>query len=424
MVFGWVKKIAGTSSDKTTDKVKKVRKEKVITANSVDDNAVADNSVADNSVADNAVDDNAVDDSAVADNSVDDNAKQKTPSSKTSEKSEIHIDIAVNNTENAIVKSEPAKTKADTKKNWLNRMVGGLEKSSSKISDSISGVFTKRKLDAKAIDALQDILIMSDMGVATAQTFTDNISSTRFDKEVSDEEIKEAIVEEIEKVLSPLCKPLEINEKNSPHIILMVGVNGAGKTTTIGKLASKYIADGKKVMLGAGDTFRAAAVEQLQVWGKRVGADVISKPEGTDAGALVYEAIERAKAEKADVLLIDTAGRLHNKDYLMEALKKIDRVIKKLVPDAPHDTVLILDGTVGQNALEQVKHFSDCVPITGIIMTKLDGSAKGGTLVNIASQFSVNIHAVGVGETADDLNAFMAKDFAMGIMGVSPKEDA
>ena len=388
MVFSWVKKIAGNSSDKTTDESKKAGEEKVITGNVVVDNT-----------------------------------KQKTPNSETSEKSVTHTHIVLDNNENEIVKSEPTKTKADTKKNWLNRMVGGLEKSSSKISDSISGVFTKRKLDAKAIDALQDILIMSDMGVTIAQTFTDNISSTRFDKEVSDEEIKEAIVEEIEKVLSPLCKPLEINEKNSPHIILMVGVNGAGKTTTIGKLASKYIAEGKKVMLGAGDTFRAAAVEQLQVWGKRVGADVISKPEGADAGALVYEAIECAKAEKADVLLIDTAGRLHNKAHLMEALKKIDRVIKKLVPDAPHDTVLILDGTVGQNALEQVKHFSDCVPISGIIMTKLDGSAKGGTLVNIASQFSFNIHAIGVGETADDLNAFRAKDFATGIMGVSPKED-
>ena len=388
MVFGWGKKIADTSSDKITDEVKKPREEKAIT-----EKVVADS------------------------------VKQEAPSSETSEKPEMHTDMVLDNTENTIVKSELTKTKDDAKKSWLNRMVGGLEKSSSKISDSISGVFTKRKLDAKAIDALQDILIMSDMGVATAQTFTDNISSTRFDKEVSDAEIKEAIVEEIEKVLSPLCKPLEINEINSPHIILMVGVNGAGKTTTIGKLASKYIADGKKVMLGAGDTFRAAAVEQLQVWGKRVGAHVISKPEGADAGALVYEAIECAKAEKADVLLIDTAGRLHNKEYLMEALKKIDRVVKKLVPDAPHDTVLVLDGTVGQNALEQVKHFSDCVPITGIIMTKLDGSAKGGTLVNIASQFSVNIHAIGVGETANDLNAFMAKDFARGIMGVSPKED-
>ena len=311
------------------------------------------------------------------------------------------------------------KAEQKPKKGWLSRMIGGLEKSSSKLSNSISGVFTKRKLDAEAIEDLQDILIMSDMGVETAKTFTDNIAQNRFDKEVSDEEIKHALAGEIESVLAPLCKPLNVRSDVSPHVILMVGVNGSGKTTTIGKLASKYMAEGHKVMLGAGDTFRAAAVEQLQVWGQRTGAIVVSKDEGADAGALVYEAIERAKAENVDVLLLDTAGRLHNKEHLMEELKKVDRVIKKLMPDAPHDTVLVLDGTVGQNAIEQVRHFSDCVDVSGLIMTKLDGSARGGVLVNVSNMFNLSVHAIGVGETADDLNAFVAKDFANGIMGIS-----
>ena len=328
-------------------------------------------------------------------------------------------EIDVNDVRDSDIKSDENKNKKE-KKSWIGRMFGGLEKTSSKLTDSISGVFTKRKLDSSAIEDLQDILIMSDMGVETAKKFTNNIAATRFDKEVSDEEIKKALSEEIEVVLAPRVKPLEVKENHTPHIIMMVGVNGSGKTTTIGKLASKYVADGKKVMLGAGDTFRAAAVEQLQVWGQRTGAIVITKEEGADAGALAYEAIERAITEKADVLLLDTAGRLHNKEYLMEELKKINRVVTKLVPNAPHDTILVLDGTVGQNAIEQVKHFSDCVAVSGLIMTKLDGSARGGVLVNIANQFDLSIHAIGVGETADDLNAFDARDFARGLTGVKP----
>ena len=302
------------------------------------------------------------------------------------------------------------------KKGLFGKLFGGLTKSSSKISENIKGVFTKRKLDGEAIQDLEDILIMSDMGVELAQKFSKKLGENRFNKEITDDEIKQFLAGEITEVLKPVAKPLEL--KQTPHIILMVGVNGSGKTTTIAKLASQYVDMGKKVVMGAGDTFRAAAVEQLTVWGERIGCEVISKEEGADAGALAYETVEKAVATNADVVLIDTAGRLHNKEHLMEELKKIHRVIGKVIPEAPHDVVLVLDATVGQNALEQVNHFNEAVDITGIMMTKLDGTAKGGVLVNIAGKYNIPIYAVGVGETVDDLNSFTAEDFARSLMGI------
>ena len=306
--------------------------------------------------------------------------------------------------------------KSSDKSGFLGKLFNGLGKSSAKISENITGVFTKRKHDKEAIQDLEDILIMSDMGVELSKKMAENLAKNRFEKEISDIEIKKALALEIENVLQPVCKPMKI--KNHPQVILMVGVNGSGKTTTIAKLAQQYVQDGKKVVLGAGDTFRAAAVEQLQVWGERIGCDVISKPEGSDAGALAYETVEKGVASNADVIIIDTAGRLHNKEYLMQELKKIHRVIGKVIPNTPNEVVLVLDATVGQNGLEQVNHFKQAVDISGIIMTKLDGSAKGGVLVNIANTYNIPIYAVGVGENVDDLNSFTAKDFANSLMGL------
>ncbi len=314
-------------------------------------------------------------------------------------------------------------TPAPPEKNsgWAVRLFAGLHKSSSKIGDSISGVFTKRKLDADAVQDLSDILIMSDMGVALSERFSHNIAATRFDKNISDMDIKVALAEQIESVLRPVCVPLTLGDSR-PHIIMVVGVNGSGKTTTIGKLAHRYTQMGKSVLLGAGDTFRAAAVEQLRVWADRAGADIVYKHEGADAGALAYETISKGLDNAVDVILLDTAGRLHNKQHLMDELQKVQRVIKKRLPDAPHDTVIVLDGTVGQNALDQVAHFKDCVAVSGIIMTKLDGTAKGGVLVHIADSYKLPIHAIGVGETIDDLNAFEPMDFANALMGIDSND--
>ncbi len=314
--------------------------------------------------------------------------------------------------------ADPSQQKTGWQKTgWTMRLFDGLNKSSNKISTRISGVFTKRKLDADAVQDLSDILIMSDMGVTLSERFSQNIAQNRFDKNISDMEIKGAIAEQIQMVLSPVCVPLTLDNP-PPHIIMVVGVNGSGKTTTIGKLAHQYTQMGKSVLLGAGDTFRAAAVEQLRVWAQRACADIVYKDEGADAGALAYETISKGLKQNADVILLDTAGRLHNKHHLMDELQKVQRVVQKLVPDAPHDTVIVLDGTVGQNALDQVKHFKDCVSISGIIMTKLDGTAKGGVLVQIADTYKLPIHAIGIGEAIDDLNTFDATEFANALMGI------
>jgi fused signal recognition particle receptor len=250
-----------------------------------------------------------------------------------------------------------------------------------------------------------------------ATQVTDALRRDRFDRDISGEEVREVLAAEVAKVLGPVAQPLVIDAGQKPYIILMVGVNGSGKTTTIGKLAGLYRDQGKRVMLAAGDTFRAAAIEQLQVWGQRTGAPVVTKPAGSDASGLAYEAVERAKAEGVDVLIIDTAGRLQNRDELMSELEKIIRVIKKVEPSAPHATLLTLDATTGQNAINQVEIFGKRAGVTGLVMTKLDGTARGGILVAIAKKFAMPVHFIGVGEGVDNLEAFAAQDFAAAIAG-------
>ena len=312
----------------------------------------------------------------------------------------------------------PAFAPAPTRKlNWLQRLAGGLKRSSEQLTGNIAAVFTKKKLDAAMLEELEDILIQSDFGVDMAMQVTDALRRDRFDRDISSEEVREVLATEVAKVLEPVAQPLVIDAGQKPYVILMVGVNGSGKTTTIGKLAGLYASEGKTVMLAAGDTFRAAAIEQLQVWGQRTGAPVVTKPAGSDASGLAFEAVERAKAEGVDVLIIDTAGRLQNRDELMSELEKIIRVIKKVEPGAPHATLLTLDATTGQNALNQVEIFGKRAGVTGLVMTKLDGTARGGILVAIAKKFAMPVHFIGVGEGVDNLEAFAAKDFAAAIAG-------
>ncbi|GHF19735.1 signal recognition particle receptor FtsY [Kordiimonas sediminis] len=304
------------------------------------------------------------------------------------------------------------------KESWFQRLKKGLKKSTSAISDGITGIFTTAKLDDDTLEELEDLLITSDLGVGVASKLTAALSQGRYNKEISGEEVKAVLAEEIEAILKPVAKPLVIDPANKPHVILMAGVNGAGKTTTIGKLAKKFRDEGKSVMLAAGDTFRAAAVEQLTVWGERVGVPVITKEIGSDAAALAYEAMERAINDGTDVLLIDTAGRLQNRDELMAELAKVVRVINKKLDGAPHDTVIVLDATTGQNAVHQVEVFSRIANISGIVMTKLDGSARGGVLVACAEKFGMPVHAIGVGEAIEDLQPFDARDFAKALVGI------
>ena len=303
------------------------------------------------------------------------------------------------------------------KQGWFQRLAFGLKRSSDQLTGSIAAVFTKRKLDQAMLDDLEDILIQADFGVDMATTVTDALRRDRFDRDITGEEVRAILSDEIVKVLEPVAVPLQLDPIHKPFVILMVGVNGTGKTTTIGKLASLYGAQGKKVMLAAGDTFRAAAIEQLQVWGDRTGAPVIRKPAGSDASGLAYEAVEQAKAQGSDVLLIDTAGRLQNRDELMGELEKLIRVIRKVDPTAPHATLLTLDATTGQNALNQVEIFGKRAGVTGLVMTKLDGTARGGILVAIAKQFALPVHFIGVGEGVDNLEPFAAQDFAQAIAG-------
>lgn len=314
---------------------------------------------------------------------------------------------------------------ATEKTGWFARLKSGLSLSSNKISDGITGIFTKRKLDQDALDELEELLITADLGPATAASLTAAIAKNRFDKEVTGEEIRAALSAEINNILRPVEKPL-FNVDAKPFVILMVGVNGTGKTTTIGKLGQQFTREGRKVMLAAGDTFRAAAVAQLKVWGERIGCPVIAKDEGADAAALAYEALDRAEAEGADILMIDTAGRLQNKANLMEELSKIVRVLRKKNAAVPHAILLVLDATVGQNAHSQVELFKEMVDITGLIVTKLDGTAKGGVLVSLAERFQLPVHAIGIGEGIDDLRPFAADDYARAIVGLgaSPASDA
>lgn len=302
-------------------------------------------------------------------------------------------------------------------KGWFARLASGLKRSSDNLTNSITSVFTKRKLDAATLDELEDVLIQADLGIDTAMAITETLRRDRFDKDVSGEDVRVVLAAEVEKVLGPVAEPLVVDSSKKPFIILMIGVNGSGKTTTIGKLAQKFAAEGKSVMLAAGDTFRAAAIEQLQVWGQRTGAPVIAKPAGADASGLAFDAVTRAKAEGRDVLIIDTAGRLQNRDELMNELEKIIRVIKKVEPEAPHATLLTLDATTGQNALKQVEIFGQRAGVTGLVMTKLDGTARGGILVAIAKKFGLPVHYIGVGEGVGDLEPFEAADFARAIAG-------
>ncbi|NKB55191.1 MAG: signal recognition particle-docking protein FtsY [Alphaproteobacteria bacterium] len=306
-----------------------------------------------------------------------------------------------------------------SKPGWLDRLKSGLSKSTSKLTDGIAGIFRKRKLDDDALEELEELLITADLGPVTAAKLTANLAATRFDKEVSEEEVRSALATDIAAILGPVATPLAIDPARKPHVVLVVGVNGSGKTTTIGKLAQHYREQGLQVMLAAGDTFRAAAVEQLKIWGERAGCPVIAGKPGGDAAGLAYDALETARAQGADLLLIDTAGRLQNKADLMAGLEKISRVLKKLDETAPHDCILVLDATVGQNAHSQVEIFRDIVAVSGLVVTKLDGSAKGGVLVALAEKFALPVHAIGVGEAAEDLRPFDAEIYARDLMGLN-----
>lgn len=304
------------------------------------------------------------------------------------------------------------------KQDWLGRLNRGLSRSSEKLTGGISSLLTKRRLDDETLVKLEELLIAADLGAATAAKLTRTLADKRFGREAPVEAALEALAEAAAEILAPAAKPLIIDGAHKPHVVLVCGVNGSGKTTTIGKMA-KLLCDRKlAVTLVAGDTFRAAAVEQLGKWGERSGCPVISGAPGADAAGLVYEAMEKAKNSGADVLMIDTAGRLHNKAHLMEELSKIVRVLKKLDAAAPHDCLLVLDATIGQNAHNQVQAFKQMVDITGLILTKLDGSAKGGVVVALADKFGLPIHAVGVGESIKDLHPFEAGSFARSLMGL------
>ena len=300
---------------------------------------------------------------------------------------------------------------------FFNRLKEGLTRSTAKIAETISAAFKKRRLDDVALEELEDLLISADLGVDAAARVIAEFRRTRFGKEVTDEEIKQALAEEIAAILKPVAIPLVLDPALKPHVVLVVGVNGTGKTTTIGKLAQMYHEEGKRAVLAAGDTFRAAAVEQLQIWGQRAGAPVISGGQNADSAGLAFDALTRARADGADVLLIDTAGRLHNKAALMDELAKMIRVLRKQDATAPHSVLLVLDATTGQNAIQQVKVFKEMVAVTGLVVTKLDGSARGGIVVALAETFGLPVHAVGVGEQASDLRPFDAFDFARGLVG-------
>jgi len=301
---------------------------------------------------------------------------------------------------------------------FFSRLKEGLSRSTQKLTEGITTVFQKRRLDDAALEELEELLIAADLGTAAAARVIAAFRRSRFGKEVTDAEVKQSLAEEIAAILAPVANPLVLDPAKRPHVVLVVGVNGTGKTTTIGKLALQYRTEGKRAVLVAGDTFRAAAVEQLQIWGERVGAPVVSGGPGADPAGLSFDALTRAKADGADVLLIDTAGRLHNKGALMEELRKTIRVLRKQDETAPHSVLLVLDATTGQNAVQQVRVFKEMVDVTGLVVTKLDGSARGGIVVALAETFGLPVHAVGVGEQAGDLRPFDAQDFARGLVGL------
>jgi len=303
------------------------------------------------------------------------------------------------------------------KQSWWQRLSGGLKRTSFSIGGAVSDLVAKRRLDQAMLDEIEDVLIRADLGVETAAKIAAAVGEGRYDKSITAEEVKVMVAAEVEKVLTPVAKPLDIKHVK-PFVALVIGVNGSGKTTTIGKIAAKLSAEGRSVMLAAGDTFRAAAIDQLNIWGGRSGASVIARAPGADAAGVAFDALTKARAEEVDVLLIDTAGRLQNKAVLLDELQKIVRVLKKVDPSAPHAVLLVLDATIGQNALSQVDVFRGIAGVTGLVMTKLDGTARGGILVAIAAKYGLPVHFVGVGEGIDDLAPFSANDFARAMAGI------
>ena len=303
------------------------------------------------------------------------------------------------------------------KQSWWQRLSGGLKRTSASIGGAVADLVAKRKLDEAMLEEIEDVLIRADLGVESAAKIAAAVGEGRYDKSITADEVKAVVAAEVEKVLTPVAKPLGIGGAK-PFVVLVVGVNGSGKTTTIGKLAAKLRAEGRSVMLAAADTFRAAAIDQLNIWGGRTGASVIARAPGADAAGVAFDALTEARGEEIDVLLVDTAGRLQNKAVLMEELQKIVRVMKKIEPRAPHAVLLVLDATVGQNALSQVEVFRDIAGVSGLAMTKLDGTARGGILVAIAAKFGLPVHFIGVGEGINDLAPFSAKDFAQAVAGI------
>ncbi len=360
----------------------------------------------------------------IADELVPEEPEADTPSEEAAEpEAEPALERAIE-PEAEAAPAEPAplaltETPQEPRKTWFQRLREGLARSSSALGDGLNSLFRKRKLDAETLEELEDLLIQADLGADTAITIAERLAEGRFDKEVSEAEVRTVLAEEIEKVLEPVALPLDLDTGHKPHVVLLVGVNGTGKTTTIGKLSAKLTREGKKVMLAAGDTFRAAAVEQLKIWGERTGSPVVARDTGADAAGLVFDAMKEAQAQGSDVLLIDTAGRLQNRAELMAELEKVVRVIKKHDPEAPHSVLLTLDATTGQNAMSQVEIFGRTAGVTGLVMTKLDGTARGGILVAIAAKHGLPVHFIGVGEGIDDLEPFTASEFASAIAGIA-----
>jgi fused signal recognition particle receptor len=307
---------------------------------------------------------------------------------------------------------------ADDKQGWWQRLSGGLKRTSSSIGGAITDLVAKRRLDQAMLDEIEEVLIRADLGVDCAARIAAAVGEGRYDKSITSDEVKAVLAHEVERVLTPVAKPLALDAAR-PFVVLVVGVNGSGKTTTIGKLAARAHAQGRSVMLAAGDTFRAAAIDQLKIWGGRSGASVMARAPGADAAGLAFDALTDARGEEIDLLLVDTAGRLQNKAVLMDELEKMVRVMKKVDPSAPHSVLLVLDATVGQNALAQVEVFRDVAGVTGLVMTKLDGTARGGILVAIAEKYGLPVHFIGVGEGVDDLAPFSAREFAKAIAGIA-----
>jgi len=309
---------------------------------------------------------------------------------------------------------------SEEKKGWLSRLKSGLTRSSTKLSEGINEIFGRRRLDNAALEELEELLIGADMPMSIAEEVVEKLRKTRFNQEVAPAEVRASLADQIETMLWHVAKPLKLDPARKPNVVLVIGVNGTGKTTTIGKLAKQYREEGLSVMMAAGDTFRAAAVEQLKIWGERTGVPVIARAEGSDPASLAYDALVEARKQQTDLLLIDTAGRLHNKAGLMSELQKIVRVMKKVDESAPHAVLLVLDATTGQNAHMQAETFREMVGVTGLVVTKLDGTARGGVVVSLSEKYGIPVQFLGVGEGADDLRPFTPLGFARSIVGLEP----